>query len=112
MPKHQLSEKAFGVCRQKILRPFSPYLNGFADDFSIPISHWAEIKATDITGRQDLTLLAHSDEKGVCLVEDGKSQRLYVLDHLEYDAGSLADEYFRDIEAKVPDQAALQLLSQ
>ncbi|MDR3529978.1 MAG: homoserine O-succinyltransferase [Rhodopila sp.] len=102
VPKHQLPEKAFGVYRQKILKPSSPYLNGFSDDFSIPISRWAEIKATDLAGRPDLTLLAHSDEKGACIVEDGKFRRLYVLDHLEYDSSSLADEYFRDIKANVP----------
>jgi homoserine O-succinyltransferase/O-acetyltransferase len=101
VPKHQLSEKAFGVYRQTILRPASPYLNGFSDDFSIPISRWAEIRASDIADRPDLTLLAHSEEKGVCIVEDGQ-RRLYVLDHLEYDSGSLAEEYFRDIKAKVP----------
>jgi homoserine O-succinyltransferase len=102
VPKHQLPEKAFGVFRQKILKPSSPYLNGFSDDFSIPISRWAEIKATDLAGRPDLTLLAHSDEKGVCIVEDSKCRRLYVLDHLEYDSGSLAEEYFRDLKARVP----------
>jgi homoserine O-succinyltransferase/O-acetyltransferase len=102
VPKHQLPEKAFGVYRQRILKPSSPYLSGFSDDFSIPISRWAEIKAADLAGRPDLTLLAHSGEKGVCIVEEEKFRRLYVLDHLEYDAGSLADEYFRDIEAKVP----------
>ncbi|MDB5403722.1 MAG: homoserine O-succinyltransferase [Rhodopila sp.] len=102
VPKHQLPEKAFGVFRQKILKPSSPYLNGFSDDFSIPISRWAEIKATDLAGRPDLTLLAHSDGKGVCIVEDSKCRRLYVLDHLEYDSGSLAEEYFRDLKARVP----------
>jgi homoserine O-succinyltransferase len=45
VPKHQLSQKAFGVYRQKILKPSSPYLNGFSDDFAIPISRWAEIRA-------------------------------------------------------------------
>jgi homoserine O-succinyltransferase len=102
VPKHQLSEKAFGVYRQNILTPTSPYLNGFADDFSIPISRWAEIRAADVANRPDLTLLANSDEKGVCVVEDRKFRRLYVLDHLEYDSGSLADEYFRDIKANIP----------
>jgi homoserine O-succinyltransferase len=100
--KHQLPEKAFGVYRQRILRPSSPYLNGFSDDFSIPISRWAEIRAADLAARLELTLLACSDEKGVCIVEDSKSRRLYVLDHLEYDSVSLADEYFRDIKASVP----------
>jgi len=58
VPKHQLPEKAFGVYRQRILKPSSPYLHGFSDDFSIPISRWAEIKATDVADRPDLTLLA------------------------------------------------------
>jgi homoserine O-succinyltransferase len=102
VPKYQLPEKAFGVYRQTILRPASPYLNGFSDDFSIPISRWAEIRAADIAARPDLTLLAHADEKGVCIVEDRQFRRLYVLDHLEYDSESLAEEYFRDIRADVP----------
>lgn len=102
VPKHQLSEKAFGVYRQKILQPSSPYLNGFADDFSVPVSRWAEIRAADVAARPDLRLLAHSDEKGVCIAEDPKYRRLYVLDHLEYNSGSLAEEYFRDLKADVP----------
>jgi homoserine O-succinyltransferase len=102
VPKHQLSEKAFGVYPQQIMKPSSPYLNGFSDDFSLPISRWATIKADDVAARPELTLLAHSEEKGVCLAEDPRYRRLYVLDHLEYDASSLADEYFRDIQANVP----------
>lgn len=102
VPKHQLPEKAFGLYRQNILQPSSPYLNGFAEDFSIPISRWAQIKVEDIAARPELTLLTHSDEKGACIIEDRKFRRLFVLDHLEYDAHSLADEYFRDIKAEVP----------
>jgi len=102
VPKHQLPEKAFGLYRQNILQPSSPYLNGFAEDFSIPISRWAEIKVEDIVARPELTLLTHSDDKGACIIEDRKFRRLFVLDHLEYDAHSLADEYFRDIKAEVP----------
>jgi len=102
VPKHQLPEKAFGVYRQRVLKSSSPYLSGFSDDLSIPVSRWAEIKAADLADRPDLTLLAHSEETGVCIVEDKACQRLYVLDHLEYDSGSLADEYFRDLKADVP----------
>jgi homoserine O-succinyltransferase len=102
VPKHLLAEKAFGIYRQQILRPSSPYLNGFADDFAIPISRWAEIRSADIAVRPELTLLAQSDEKGACIIEDAAFRRLFVLDHLEYDSGSLAEEYFRDIKAKVP----------
>ena len=102
VPKRLLKEKAFGVFQQKILKPNSPYLSGFSDDFSVPISRWAEINVADLEDRPGLTLLAYSDEKGACLVEDMHYGRLYMLDHLEYDSGSLADEYFRDVNAKVP----------
>jgi len=102
VPKHQLPEKAFGVYPQQVMKASSPYLSGFSDDVSIPVSRWAEIKAADLADRPDLTLLAHSEETGVCIVEDKAGRRLYVLDHLEYDSGSLADEYFRDVKAEVP----------
>jgi len=102
VPKHQLSEKAFGVYREKILKPSSPYLNGFSDDFSIPISRWAQIDPADLEAHPEVTVLAKSEEKGVCIAEDSQARRLYVLDHLEYDATSLADEYFRDVQANVP----------
>lgn len=102
VPKRLLAEKAFGVYRQRNMKPSSPYLNGFSDDFSVPISRWAEIRTADVAGRPDLTLLAHADGKGACIVEDGRFRRLYVLDHLEYDSGSLAEEYFRDARAGVP----------
>jgi homoserine O-succinyltransferase len=102
VPKHQLQEKAFGVYPQKILQPSSPYLHGFSDDFSVPISRWAEIRASDVADHPDLIVLARSEEKGACIVEDSRFRRLYVLDHLEYDSGSLADEYFRDRAANVP----------
>src|ERR1700744_5038807 len=84
VPKRLLGEKAFGVYRQRILRPASPYLNGFSDDFSVAVSRWAEIRTDDVAACSDLTLLARSEEKGVCVVEDSRFRRLYVLDHLEY----------------------------
>ena len=102
VPKHVLPEKAFGVYRQTILKPASPYLSGFSDEFSIPISRWAEIRAADLDSRPDLTVLAQSEEKGVCIAETAHARRLYVLDHLEYDSTALGDEYARDISANVP----------
>jgi homoserine O-succinyltransferase len=102
VPKHGLAEKAFGVYRQKILKPASSYLSGFSEDFSIPISRWAEIRTADVEACRDVTVLTHSDEKGLCIAETAQRRRLYVLDHLEYDATSLGDEYARDVAAKVP----------
>ena len=48
MPKHPLPEKAFGVFRHRNLEPASPYLRGFSDNFSVPVSRWTEVRRADI----------------------------------------------------------------
>jgi homoserine O-succinyltransferase len=101
VPKHTLDAKTFGVFRPRILDA-SPYLNGFSDKLSVPISRWASIRADDIARAPELTLLAASEEGGASMIEDRKRRRLYLLDHLEYDSDTLADEYFRDVKANVP----------
>ncbi|MDY0885691.1 homoserine O-succinyltransferase [Dongia soli] len=102
LPKHQLSEKAFGIFRQKVVKPSSAYLNGFSDDFAVPVSRWAKIAVEDVAGCCDLNLLTYCEEQGASIIEDAKDRRLYILDHLEYDSTSLSDEYFRDLKANVP----------
>ena len=102
IPKHGLPEKAFGVYRQKITKTSSPFLIGFSDEFQIPISRWAEIRTADAQACPDVEVLAYSDSKGVCIAQTRGTRRLYVLDHMEYDATSLGDEYARDVKANVP----------
>jgi homoserine O-succinyltransferase len=47
-----------------------------------------------------------SPETGLCLLHEAFANRLYIFNHIEYDSGTLADEYFRDVSAgkaiKVP----------
>lgn len=99
VPKHLLSEKAFGVFRHRNLNPTSPYLAGFSDDFSVCVSRWTEVRYEDIDPTIGLEVLMDSDETGLCLVSEEKFHRLYMFNHLEYDSTSLADEYFRDLNA-------------
>lgn len=102
VPKHELKEKAFGVYRHKNLKPSSVYLNGFSDNFEIPVSRWTEVRRGDIEKAQGLEILMESNEMGVCLVQEEASKRLYIFNHVEYDSTSLSDEYFRDVNAGVP----------
>ncbi|WP_313665159.1 homoserine O-succinyltransferase [Shinella sp.] len=102
VPKYTLDEKAFGVYRHHNRKPSSIYLNGFSDDFEVPVSRWTEIRAEDIRAVPDLEILLDSDEMGVCLVQAKAGNRLYIFNHVEYDSTSLADEYFRDVSAGVP----------
>ncbi|MET3856597.1 MULTISPECIES: homoserine O-succinyltransferase [unclassified Rhizobium] len=102
VPKHELGEKAFGVYRHKNLKPSSVYLNGFSDNFEIPVSRWTEVRRADIEKASGLEILMESNEMGVCLVQEEAAKRLYIFNHVEYDSTSLSDEYFRDVNAGVP----------
>jgi len=100
--KHTLEEKAFGVYRHHNRKPSSVYLNGFSDNFEVPVSRWTEIRMEDIRKVEDLDILLDSDETGVCLVQEKAGNRLYIFNHVEYDSTSLAEEYFRDVAAGAP----------
>ena len=100
--KHALPGKAFGVYRHRNLNPASPFLRGFSDDFSMPVSRWTEVRRADIPGDKDLEVLMESDEMGLCLINDPHHHSLYMFNHIEYDTTSLSDEYFRDVAAQRP----------
>ena len=102
VPKYELKEKAFGVYRHRNLASSSVYLNGFSDDFQVPVSRWTEVRRADIEKVPELAILMESDEMGVCLVQEEAGKRLYMFNHVEYDSTSLADEYFRDVNAGIP----------
>ena len=99
--KHTLEKKAFGVFRHRNNLPASPYLAGFSDDFSIPVSRWTEVRAADIQAAPPLELLVESDATGPCLVTEPAGNRLYMFNHIEYDSTSLKEEYDRDVAAGV-----------
>ncbi len=100
--KHMLEEKAFGCFRHKNLAPASPYLRGFSDDLLIPVSRWTEMRDGEVAAAPGLTTLIGSDEVGPCLIEDADHRALYIFNHLEYDSGTLKEEYDRDVEAGAP----------
>ena len=102
MPKYDLPQKAFGVYRHRNLAPFSPYLRGVSDDFSIPVSRWTEVRRADIPTASGLKVLMESDEAGLCLLEDSAHSALHMFNHIEYDSSSLGEEYFRDRAANAP----------
>ena len=99
--KHILQHKAFGCIRHRNLAPASPYLRGFSDDMVIPVSRWTEMQRTEIDAA-GLPILIDSTETGPCLVEDPAHRALYIFNHLEYDSGTLKEEYDRDVAAGKP----------
>ncbi len=99
VPKHALAKKAFGVYRHKNLSPVSPYLRGFSDDFSMPVSRWTENWRSELPKDRGLEVLMESEEAGLCFIADNPHRQLYMFNHIEYDTNTLSEEYFRDTEA-------------
>jgi homoserine O-succinyltransferase len=100
--KHTLPAKAFGVYRHRNLNPSSPYLRGFSDDFSIPVSRWTEVRRSELPVNAGLDVLIESDDVGLCLVNDARHSAVYMFNHIEYDTRTLSDEYWRDTNAGRP----------
>lgn len=100
--KHILDHKAFGCVRHKNCDPASPFLRGFSDDMVMPVSRWTEMKREEIEVHDGLEVLIDSTETGPALVRDPAHRALYVFNHLEYDSGTLKEEYDRDVEAGTP----------
>lgn len=96
VPKHLLPAKMTGVFEHRVLDPTAPTTRGFDEVFRAPHSRHTEVRAEDVAARDDLRLLAVSDEAGVYLATDLDGRRLYVTGHPEYDRDTLCLEYRRD----------------
>ena len=99
--KHALTEKLSGVYAHTLVAPCSPYLRGLADEIDVPVSRWTEVRREDLPDGAGLTVLLASEEAGLCLIEDAAHRSLHMFNHVEYEAGTLAEEYLRD-RAKNP----------
>ena len=96
VPKHQLGAKLFGVYDHRLAPVSGRLMNGFTDRFPMPISRYTMNRTDDIKAA-GLDVLADGVECGAGMVRDPKSGDLFVFNHLEYDATTLADEYHRDV---------------
>ncbi len=96
--KHLLPEKMTGVFEHHILKPSSPLVRGFDDVVYAPHSRYTEVRAQDIASKQDLELIAVSDEAGVFIAKSTNSRHFFVFGHPEYDTNTLANEYQRDVK--------------
>ena len=95
VPKFTMDEKLFGVYSHNLSLTNGRLLHGFTQEFPMPVSRYTMNKAEDIKAA-GLRVLAQSDEIGIGMVQCEATQDLFVLNHLEYDAETLAAEYERD----------------
>ncbi len=97
IPKYPLPAKMFGVFRHRTLQPNHPLLRGFDEEFLAPHSRHTEVRREDVEKCPKLEILAESDEAGLYIIASRKRRMFYVTGHSEYDSGTLAAEYFRDV---------------
>ncbi len=95
--RYRMEQKAFGVYRHQIIGVRSPFLRGFSDSPMVPVSRYNDIDRTTLG--PDLQILIDNAEIGVCMLADPNHRAIHLLNHLEYDNRSLADEYERDVMA-------------
>jgi len=102
IPKYELKEKMFGVFSHVPLQPAHPLLRGFDEVFQAPHSRHTEIRREDVLRCPKVEILSESVEAGVYIVASRKRRLFFVTGHSEYDAGTLAAEYFRDKNKGLP----------
>lgn len=90
-------EKLSGVFAHTVLKPTSPLFRGFDDVFYAPHSREIYVKREDVEAVAGLEIMAYSDEAGVTIAKTEDSRKVFVFCHAEYDANTLSDEYFRDL---------------
>ena len=94
--KVPLPEKRSGIFTYTNLQPMEPLMRGLDDVFRMPQSRHATLRKEDVTNVPDLRIAAESKDGDVGIVISDKG-RIFITGHLEYDRGTLGDEYSRDM---------------
>lgn len=100
--KRPLEKKMFGIFPHTVTHKGSILFRGFDDVFLAPHSRHTTVDREQIAAHPKLKILAESDEAGVYAISTDAGRQIFITGHAEYDADTLAKEYFRDKEAGLP----------
>jgi len=100
--KYPLEKKLSGVFDHTVIKPQSPLFRGFDDVFHMPHSRYTGVLESEVRAVPELEMLSVSEIAGVFAVKSEDNRRVFITGHPEYDADTLALEYFRDIEKGLP----------
>ncbi|EKT60312.1 homoserine O-acetyltransferase MetA [Providencia sneebia] len=101
LPKCTLEEKLSGVYQHDTLAPLSLLTRGFDGSFYAPHSRNANFPEKLISQHTDLEILASSQDAGPYLFASRDKRLVFVTGHPEYDSHTLAQEYWRDVDAGI-----------
>lgn len=94
--KYELGKKLTGVFKHRVLDPTVKIVRGFDEEFLAPHSRYTGNLRNEMVDSDNLLLLSESDEAGPFLFMSKDGRQIMMTGHLEYDAGTLAEEYTRD----------------
>ena len=94
--KRSTKRKVFGIFEHHVLDVRHPLVRGFDETFLAPHSRHTEIRVEDVALVRQLDILAVSDIAGLYIAATHDLRRVFVTGHSEYDADTLAREFFRD----------------
>ncbi|MEA1063193.1 homoserine O-acetyltransferase MetA [Erwinia sp. HR93] len=99
IPRQTRRTKLSGVYEHHTTQPHALLTRGFDDTFLAPHSRNADFPAATIRDYTDLEILAETVQGDAYLFASKDKRIAFVSGHPEYDASTLANEYFRDREA-------------
>lgn len=100
--KLPLEKKMFGIFPHTVTHKGSILFRGFDDVFLAPHSRHTTVNREQIAAHPKLKILAESPEAGVYAISTDAGRQIFITGHAEYDADTLAKEYFRDKDAGLP----------
>jgi len=100
--KYDREKKLFGVYPHTMEKCTSPLFRGMDDVFYAPHSRATEFHDEDIRKVPQLEVMAVSEQAGISIMKTHDSRQFFMTCHPEYDADTLAKEYYRDVEKGLP----------
>ena len=99
IPKMTREVKLSGIYQHQTREPLALLTRGFDETFLAPHSRYADFPLEVLKQYTDLDILVSSEEAGAYLFASKDKRVAFVTGHPEYDAHTLASEFFRDVEA-------------
>jgi homoserine O-succinyltransferase/O-acetyltransferase len=96
--KFGLPEKCSGVYTHEVYDRKEKLMRGFDDFFFAPHSRNTDVSIGAIQEHPELKLLAASKEAGAFIVASKNGKHIMATGHFEYETGTLAQEYERDVQ--------------
>lgn len=96
--KIRLEHKLSGVFAHENKWPGCRWLLGFDDVVEMPVSRYSRLDERGIEAVDGLRILLRHEDTGPGLLDELALRRLYMINHLEYEADTLRAEYLRDRE--------------